>query len=199
VSVAGFVLAAGAGRRAGGPKALRRVADGRSWLQHSVDVLHAGGCEPVAVVLGAAAEEARGTLSPEPDVVTLINECWEEGMGSSLRLGLGWCAGLPPEVEAALVMLVDTPGVTPEVVRELRRHARGPQSLARASYGSEAEPGHPVLLGRAHWSAIGAQSAGENGAADYLAMHEVQLVDCHALGTGSDHDTPEPRVESPDA
>ncbi len=81
MSVAGFVLAAGAGRRAGGPKALRRAADGRSWLQHSVDVLHAGGCGPVAVVLGAAADEACGTLSSVPAVVTLVNEGWEEGDG----------------------------------------------------------------------------------------------------------------------
>ncbi len=75
----------------------------------------------------------------------------------------------------------------------------GPQSLARASYGGDAQPGHPVLLGRAHWPAIAAQSAGERGAADYLARREVQLVDCQALGTGSDHDAPEPRVECPDA
>jgi CTP:molybdopterin cytidylyltransferase MocA len=199
VSVAGFVLAAGAGRRAGGPKALRRGADGRSWLQRSIDVLHEGGCRPLAVVLGAAAEEGRAALAPEPPTVTLVNERWEEGMGSSLRLALDWCASLPAEVEAALVMLVDTPGVTPAVVRELCRHAQGPQSLARASYGAEAEPGHPVLLGRAHWGAIRAQCAGERGAADYLAARDVQLVDCRALGSGFDQDAPEPRLESPGA
>lgn len=199
MSVAGFVLAAGAGRRAGGPKALRRTADGRSWLQRAVEVLHEGGCAPLAVVLGAGADEARGTLAAKPAVVVLANQRWEEGMGSSLRLALDWCAGLPDEVDAVVVMLVDTPGVTASVVRELCRQVQGPQSLARARYGPDAEPGHPVLLGRAHWAAIAAQSAGERGASAYLATHDTQLVDCGALGVGGDYDAPSPRVESPDA
>lgn len=199
MSIAGFVLAAGAGRRAGGPKALRLAADGSSWARRSLEVLHEGGCRPLAVVLGAAAPEVHATLRSAPAADVLVNARWEEGMGSSLRLALDWCAGLPAEVEAALVMLVDTPGVTPAVVRELCRHAGSAQSLARARYGGNAEPAHPVLLGRAHWHAIQVQCAGEQGAAGYLAARDVQLVDCTALGCGRDHDAAEHWVETPDA
>ena len=45
------MLAAGAGTRAGGPKALRRDADGVPWLHLAVAALRGGGCDPVLVVL----------------------------------------------------------------------------------------------------------------------------------------------------
>ena len=51
----GVLLAAGAGRRAGGPKALRVDADGTSWLLRSIAVLRDGGCAAVIVVLGCQA------------------------------------------------------------------------------------------------------------------------------------------------
>ncbi|MBA2738059.1 MAG: NTP transferase domain-containing protein, partial [Nocardioidaceae bacterium] len=50
--VAGLLLAAGAGRRMGGPKALVRGSDGRAWVASSTRRLLAAGCTPVRVVLG---------------------------------------------------------------------------------------------------------------------------------------------------
>ena len=47
----GLLLAAGAGRRMGGPKALRVDADGTSWLVRSAGALLDGGCSGVTVVL----------------------------------------------------------------------------------------------------------------------------------------------------
>ncbi|MFD1150126.1 NTP transferase domain-containing protein, partial [Saccharothrix hoggarensis] len=50
--VAGLLLAAGAGRRFGGPKAL--VAHGGVlWVDRVAAVLRDAGCAPVVVVLGA--------------------------------------------------------------------------------------------------------------------------------------------------
>ena len=92
--VAGLLLAAGAGRRMGRPKALVRDDAGEPWLVRGVEVLRKGGCETVTVVLGAAAEEAR-TLLEGHDVDVEVAEEWERGMGASLRAGLatlgpGW-------------------------------------------------------------------------------------------------------------
>ena len=55
-----MLLAAGAGRRAGGPKALRIDSDGTSWLLRSIAVLRDGGCAAVVVVLGCEADRVRG-------------------------------------------------------------------------------------------------------------------------------------------
>lgn len=89
------------------------------------------------------------------------------------------------DAEAILVHLVDLPDVGPDVVQRLIARA-APAALARAQYG--AVPGHPVLVGKEHWSAIADECAGDSGARDYLARHEVDEVDCSDLATGRDVD-----------
>lgn len=175
MDVHGLLLAAGAGRRYGGPKAL--VDD---WLRHALDVLAQGGCPDRTVVLGAEAERAR-LLVPD-GVAVVVAEGWSEGMGASLRAGLGHL----PDADAVLVHLVDLPDVEAPVVRRVLAAGTGPGTLARATYAGA--PGHPVLLGRDHWSGIAASAVGEEGARPYLAAHEVTLVECDDLASGRDVD-----------
>lgn len=85
VRAAGLILAAGAGRRYGMPKALvpyegRLLVEGAYRLVASV-------CDPVVVVLGAAADEVR-SRAELGDAVVVLNPDWDSGMGSSLRTGL---------------------------------------------------------------------------------------------------------------
>ncbi|NPC98856.1 nucleotidyltransferase family protein [Nocardioides sp. zg-DK7169] len=183
--VQGLLLAAGAGRRMGMPKALVHDADGASWLVRAVEVLRAGGCPEVTVVLGAGAAEARGLLAGTPAEVVLAPD-WADGMAASLRAGLR--ALDPALAEAALVSLVDLPDVGPEVVARVLAAADGSavDALARATYDGRA--GHPVLLGRAHWAGVLADAAGDAGARGYLAEHGARGIECGDLATGRDVD-----------
>ena len=168
----------------GGPKALVEL-DGEPLVRRAVRVLAEGGCTPVLVVLGAAADEVAALL---PDGVrAVVAGGWAEGMGASLRAGL---EALPPVgVEAAVVHLVDLPGVTAAAVRRLGA-LTGPDVLARAAY--HGRPAHPVLIGRAHWAGVRAAAVGDAGARGYLAGHPaLQLVECGDLATPDDVDTPE--------
>jgi nicotine blue oxidoreductase len=172
----GLLLAAGAGRRMGMPKAL--VGD---WLARSVAVLHDGGCSGVTVVLGASAAAARGLVPDGVEVV--VAEEWSAGMGASLRAGL---AALGPDVDAALVLLVDLPDLSAAVVARVLAGGGGASALRRASY--DGRPGHPVLIGRDHWAGVADSAHGDKGARDYLAAHEHELVECGDLATGEDVD-----------
>jgi CTP:molybdopterin cytidylyltransferase MocA len=189
--ILGVLLAAGAGRRAGGPKALRVAADGTSWLLRSIAVLRDGGCAAVIVVLGCQAARARDVLAKstlaEDSMITVVEASnWEQGMGSSLRSGLS--AAQSASWRAVLVHLVDLPDVTGEVVRRLIRHAPpGTASLARVTYGGR--PGHPVFIGRDHLESIMASLTGDSGAKGYLARHSAHSVECGDLASGQDHDT----------
>lgn len=180
MDVVGLLLAAGAGERFGGPKALARDDDGTSWLLRSVQALRP--CAEIVVVLGARAEEAAALL---PMSVSRIRaDDWAEGMGASLRAGLAALEQTP--YDAALVSLVDLPDVDAAVVARLVASATGPDDLARAAY--DGVPGHPVLLGRHHWKGVVATATGDRGARDHLAAHDVALVECGDLATGVDVD-----------
>ena len=52
----GVLLAGGAGRRMGTPKALLRDLDGTPFLARAIGILLEGGCDRVVVVTGAAAD-----------------------------------------------------------------------------------------------------------------------------------------------
>jgi nicotine blue oxidoreductase len=182
--IAGLLLAAGAGRRYGMPKAL---VEGGAWLRRSVTTLSDGGCDPVLVVVGAQADEV---IPLVPDRAgTVLAADWAEGMGASLRAGLAeLIRSAPPQVRAALVHLVDLPDVDASVVRRLVALA-SPTVVARA--GFESQPGHPVLLGRAHWAGIVSSAHGDRGARDWLAGRpDLVVVDCSDLASGIDVDRP---------
>jgi CTP:molybdopterin cytidylyltransferase MocA len=175
----GLLLAAGAGRRMGRPKALVDA-----WLVDAVTTLREGGCARVTVVLGAAAEEVRPLLEGY-DVDVVVAADWDEGMGASLRTGL---RSLITDATAALVTLVDLPDVGPDVVRRLLHRAVSADTLARAVY--DGTPGHPVLIGRDHWAGVIESAIGDQGARSYLGSHQVELVECGELATGRDVDDP---------
>jgi CTP:molybdopterin cytidylyltransferase MocA len=63
----------------------------------------------------------------------------------------------------------------------------GDEALARASY--HGRPGHPVLIGRAHWPAVVTAASGDSGAKDYLADRGAELVECGDLASGEDVDS----------
>lgn len=187
--VVGLLLAAGGGRRLGGrPKALL-THRGRPLVEHAVRMLREGGCAAVHVVLGAAADEVRARARLEGCVV-VNNPEWAEGMGSSLRVGLASLASLDATAaRAALVSLVDQPGIGAEAIGRVRAAYRSPASLAAAAY--DGRRGHPVLFGADRWEPVAASAHGDRGARAYLAEHEreITLVECADVAEPYDIDT----------
>jgi CTP:molybdopterin cytidylyltransferase MocA len=194
--VAGVVLAAGAGTRFGGPKALVRL-DGERLVDRAVATLRRGGCAPVVVVQGAA-------VLDDVDATVLDNPDWATGMGSSLRVALrhlaadaaGSAAAAPAAapvttpVTAAVVLLVDTPWVGDAAVARLVAAAADGCAAAQATY--DAEPGHPVLLARRTWDDVASTAAGDRGARAWLHAHRELVRDVPCDGTGDPRDVDVP-------
>jgi CTP:molybdopterin cytidylyltransferase MocA len=179
--LAGLVLAAGAGERFGGPKALARRTDGTPWLAIAVDLLRAGGCDPVLVALGAGADAA-APLVPPGAVVVLVED-WAQGLSATLRAGLDAVT-----VDAVVVMPVDTPDADiraiGRVIAAVREEPR--TALVQATYSGS--PGHPVLIGRDHFPALISGLTGDRGAGEYLAQRGAVAVECGDLWSGADID-----------
>jgi CTP:molybdopterin cytidylyltransferase MocA len=178
--LAGVLLAAGRGARFGGPKALARTADGEPWVALAARRLVEAGCGRVLVVLGADARRAAPLVPREAEVV--VAEGWAEGLSASLTAGLGALGG----ETAALITLVDLPGLPASVHRRILVAGATPSSLRRATY--DGRPGHPVLAGREHWAGMAAAATGDHGARDHLAAAGVELVECGDLFSGADVD-----------
>ena len=190
MTCAAVVLAAGGGRRYGMPKALVEH-EGSLLVERAVRTARAA-CDVVLVVLGAQALDVWRTADLTGATV-LANEDWETGMASSLTTGLDGLRGFPGTVDAALVTLVDMPGMTPEALAAVAARA-APDALAVATYGGVRA--HPVLLGRDHWAGVIATATGDEGARRYLAGHDVVEGDCTGLADPADLDVPPTGVPS---
>ena len=170
---AGLVLAAGEGRRFGGPKQLARV-DGRPLVEHALAAVR--GLDRVVVVLGARAEEIRaGADLSGADVV--VCQDWADGMGASLGQGLAVLA----DAGEVVIVLADQPFITSAVVARVRST---PGAAARAVY--DGAPGHPVVIRRPLLGRAG-ELRGDTGFRDLLGG--VAEVECADLADPLDIDT----------
>ncbi|MEI7778115.1 MAG: nucleotidyltransferase family protein [Actinomycetes bacterium] len=171
---AGLVLAAGEGRRFGGPKAIA-VFDEERLVDRAVRLLVAAGCAPVLVVLGAWVGEV-------PGASIVVNPNWPDGMGSSLRAGIAALES-HADVSRALVTLVDLPGLTAAAIE---RVITCDTDLGAAAY--QGVRGHPVLLARNHWAGAASTASGDRGARDYLDSQFVTLIEVGDVAQAGDLD-----------
>ncbi|MEU6021223.1 nucleotidyltransferase family protein [Micromonospora sp. NBC_01739] len=181
-----MIIAAGGGRRIGGPEALLHQG-GKPLVDQMIDTLTEAGCRPIVVVLGAAADQVRETADLDR-VTVVVNRAWGTGVGSSIRAGL---AGLDDDgIEAVVVVPVDMPGLTAAAVRRVTA-LPFPDVLVCATYNGLR--GYPMLFGRRHWAGIATLASADVGARPYLLAHKDQIVDiaCDTVADGSRVDTPE--------
>jgi molybdenum cofactor cytidylyltransferase len=111
--IGAVILAAGASRRLGEPKQLVKVG-AENLLERSVRIAHEAEFSPVIVVLGDSAESIEASCELG-DAEVLINDNWSEGMGASVRVGVGALR----DVDGCVLTTCDMPAVTAAHLRSL--------------------------------------------------------------------------------
>ena len=168
--IVGVVLAAGEGRRIGGPKALLRIGPG-SFLARAVELLSRPGVEGVVAVLGhefATVAREAGLIA---NVVLAENPAYREGMLSSVLCGLGHAERLG--ADAMLLHPVDHPLVSPDTVDRVVAALESGVAIAVPSHDDRR--GHPAGFARSTWLALRAAPPGR-GARAVLADHPDWVV-----------------------
>ncbi|MCP5113563.1 MAG: NTP transferase domain-containing protein, partial [bacterium] len=107
--LAGLILAGGASRRMGEPKALLDIW-GETFVDRLIRVLGAH-CDPVVVVLGHEAERVRAGVERAAEFV--INPAPGRGQLSSMQCGL---RAVPGECDGVMFTPVDYPAVKESTV-----------------------------------------------------------------------------------
>ncbi len=141
-STSAVILAAGTSTRMGTVKQLLQLDD-RPLLQHVLDNVRASGVKEIILVLGFAAEAIRQEIDAQ-NVTVVINQSYQQGMGTSLKAGL---SAVDPQAEAALIILADQPFLRPATLNQLiAEHQRSKAQIVIPTY--RGFRGNPVLLDR---------------------------------------------------
>ncbi len=167
--VAAVLLAAGGSRRMGQSKQLLPI-DGQPMVRRVAQTVCQAGLAQVVVVVGAEGDRVARALAGL-DLEIVHNQAWAQGMSTSVRAGM---EALRPEIEAALLVLADQPGLTIDALEALVEAYRATRAPIVAPY-YRGRRGNPVLFARSLFADLG-QVEGDQGGRALLVRHEQEVA-----------------------
>jgi molybdenum cofactor cytidylyltransferase len=131
--IAAIILAAGASTRLGQPKQLLKL-QGQSLIRRAAVSVIDGGCDPVIVVTGAESQQIVQELNDLSTQIVFHAE-WANGIGSSLRTGVGALQNFALQPNAVVIAVCDQPYMNAEVIERLIDGWRqGGKAMAACQY-----------------------------------------------------------------
>ncbi|HKK55513.1 nucleotidyltransferase family protein [Marinobacter sp.] len=176
-----LVLAAGASRRLGRPKAMLPIGNG-IMLDRAIDQARHLGTR-ITVVTGGGYPLIRFRCQRSVSAWHYASH-WEEGMAASLRSGI---ESLRPRARGVFIVLLDQPLITGDDLAHLARAARKAPGVPVAA-DIHGRPAAPAYIPRYLWPEV-LQLEGDRGAAGVLARHGA--ITLPVAGAVSDVDTPD--------
>jgi molybdenum cofactor cytidylyltransferase len=137
--VAALLLAGGESTRMGRPKALLEWG-GETLIEYQIDELRQPPVELVVVVLGHRANDVR-PFAEKLECEVIVNELWERGRASSLRMG---ARALPDDTRAIVILDVDSPRPRIVIQRLIENHIRASSMITVPTF--DGRRGHPTIL-----------------------------------------------------
>ncbi len=175
--LAAIILSGGASRRMGTPKALLPY-EGRTFLEHLLEVTEHPRIGLRRVVLGAGAQGIAESVSLRPEEV-VVNDDWEKGQLSSIQAAL---RNLPVGTDGILLCLIDHPLISRGLVHDLIERfysARAP--IVLPVYKSRR--GHPVIFSSVLYEELLAAPL-ETGARAVVWAHRAEVSELHTTEEG---------------
>lgn len=168
------IMAAGASTRLGKPKQLLQYR-GKTLLDHAVNEAINAKADAVVLILGKNADIFQKEIDKEK-VRVVINKDWEEGMASSVRLGLNTLLKSKPYMDAVIFMVCDQPHISSSVLNELIiTQQKTTKQIVTCNYGGSIGP--PALFHKKYFKEL-AKLNGDVGARNIIQqnMHDVATI-----------------------
>jgi len=184
--VGAVILAAGTSSRFGKPKQLA-LFRGQSLLHHAAAAATSAGCDPVLVVVGEGAAEIEAALAGLACEV-VVNPGWQEGIASSIRIGLQHLATADHDIDAILLLACDQPLVDGKSLREMiHLHEATSKTIVASAYAETL--GIPALFERSCFPAL-LELTGDRGAKELILSRPDDVASFEFPNAAVDIDTP---------
>jgi molybdenum cofactor cytidylyltransferase len=112
-----LILAAGSSSRMGRPKQLLEF-EGSTLLGHVTKMASKSNLGPVVIVLGANEKLIRNSIDLQ-QLTSVTNENWQEGIASSIVLGISFIKEKYPEVDGVIIAVGDQPHISEDQLHQL--------------------------------------------------------------------------------
>ena len=167
-----IILAAGSSSRLGTPKQ-NLIYLGQTLLQRTIETALVSVCQPVIVVLGANENVIRPTIEAMP-VNIISNADWQEGMASSIRLGIKEIQIIEPNIASVILMLCDQPFIDFSILNVLVKTQTNDRiGIAACAYNNTI--GAPVLFDSIYFGDL-LMLKGQEGAKKLLLKYSDKVV-----------------------
>ena len=167
-----IILAAGASTRLGKPKQLLEY-HGKTLLNHSVNEAIKAKADGVVVMLGKNADLFKNEIDEEK-VDVVINKDWEEGMASSVRLGLDTLLSRKPYIDAVIFMVCDQPHISSSILNDLiTTQQKTTKQIVTCDYGGSIGP--PALFHKKYFHEL-MELKGDVGARNIIQQNMNDVV-----------------------
>ena len=168
------ILAAGASTRLGKPKQLLQYR-GRTLLGHAINEATNSNADAVVVIFGKDADLFKKEID-EKKIRVAINSSWEEGMASSVRLGLDTLLNDKPYIDAVIFMVCDQPHISSSILNELiKTQQKTTKQIVTCNYGDSLGP--PALFHKKYFKEL-MKLSGDAGARKIIQqnMNDVATI-----------------------
>lgn len=188
--VATIILAAGQSKRMGANNKLVAELDGKALVRHVALAAQNSLADDMILVTGAEPEKVSAVLS-DIDKTIVHNPLFDEGLSTSLRVGITSLANEKLDIDAAIVLLGDMPRISQNMIDQLIEAfdpSNGREIIVPTNKGKR---GNPVL-----WSArffdklvdVKGDTGGRHLIGEFAEfVHEVEIGEAASF----DLDTPE--------
>lgn len=187
MNIVALILAAGNSSRMGTTKQLLPWSR-NTLLGNAIDIAAISNIDKAFVVLGAEAQKIQEAVLPE-NYEVILNKNWQEGLGSSISVGITGIMKAEAKPNAILIMLADQPFIDKTYLNTLIGHYKAKKGkIIATQYGSKM--GVPAIFDPSFFLAL-QKMKGDEGASQLISKNKGSCFGVDPEKKATDLDTPE--------